>query len=595
MADFNLSCPRCGKAFAIRNRQAGQRYLCPHCRQPFSLQPAGEPVSPPQEKVPPEKVAAAAAFLQAPIPDDLPAGPTAVGRKRSKKVALRLFGPAGLVAAILCVGLLFVWDRYERTPANGPGANSASVRNRSTEPGGGSQITRSVDRKPIQLLLAPAGARIVIHLRPGRFWTASGGNAEGRKLKTGGTRGSELLSCVGPLADWARDQIDNWCLYPPSQIDEAVFTFGLRSPGEPPDVSVFVRLMRPATLPEIDHRFGGTRSEKGPLPVFIKGDRALIVRDEQTFAVGPAESSQEMVDARDQPNPTDASIEELLKETDRACDLTLVFRPDDLDRFRDSLVPAQWSNAVHELATWLDPAAVEGAVLSVGLDDPLRVRLVTRALPIVYGPRLAETLKQRLDRLPTELVKYVERLQPAVPGSRRLIGRLPAMCKALALGTESQSERRLVSLESVLPERAAPNLSLATYLLLAEGPASARRPAAPTDTNQREGPKTLAGRLQTTVDVDFRRTPLSDAFESIGGDIGVTFELDGGAFKLAGYTKNMPQTFQIKGAPAIQSLRKILGAYPKLALVADEGRRTIVVTTFEAAAAQHKTPMALGN
>ena len=57
----------------------------------------------------------------------------------------------------------------------------------------------------------------------------------------------------------------------------------------------------------------------------------------------------------------------------------------------------------------------------------------------------------------------------------------------------------------------------------------------------------------------------------------------------------MPQTFQIKGAPTIQSLRTILKAYPKLALVADEARGAIVVTTAEAAAAQHKTPMKLAD
>ncbi|HEV8004236.1 MAG TPA: hypothetical protein VGP63_30505 [Planctomycetaceae bacterium] len=593
MTDFTLSCPRCGKAFAIRNRQAGQRYLCPHCRQPFSLQPAGEPASAAPEKGLPEKAQASADVFQTPIPDDLPGGLAAVRRKRSKKSALRLFGPAGFVAAIACVGVLFLWDRFERS---GGGSNSASSKHHPTElPEGSVRLQTAVDRKPVQLLLAPAGARIVIHLRPSRFWTATGAAVEARKGAAGATRGSELLSCVGPLADWARDQIDNWCLYPPSQVDEAVFAYGLRSPGEPPDVSVLVGLVHPVTLSEVDHRFGGVRSEKGPLPVFLKGDRALVVRDELTFAVGPAESSQEMAEAREQPNPTDASIEELLKETDRDSDLCVVFRPDDIDRFRDSLVPPQWAGALHELANWFDPAAVEGVVLSVRLDDPMRVRLVTRALPIVYGPRLAETLKQRLDRLPTELVKYVERLQPAVPGSRKLIGRLPAMCRALAIGTQSSAERRLVSLESILPERAAPNLSLATYLLLAEGPPSAIRPTAAPVANKREGPKTLAARLQTTVDVDFRRTPLSEAFESIGGDIGVTFELDGGAFKLAGYTKNMPQTFQIKGSPAIQSLRKILTAYPKLALVGDEARGVIVVTTSEAAAAQHKTPMALGN
>jgi hypothetical protein len=514
---------------------------------------------------------------------------------RAKKRAARLFGPAGVFAAIVCVIVLFVWERHERAAqkaaaSNATGAADRALRGRDAAP----ERRASANRQPIELLLAPAGARIVLHLRPARLWTSTKG-AAGSTVGTHTSRPDELLQCVGPLGDWARDQIYDRCLYPPSQIDEVVFAFGLRSPGEPPDVSALVRLAKAATPTEIEQRFSGTRSDKGSLPVFIKGDRALVIRDGQSFAVGPAESSQEMVDARDRANPTDASIEELLKETDRSRDLTIVFRPDDLDRFRDSLSAPQWSNALHELARWLDPEAVEGTALSIKLDDSLRVQLLVRTQPVVFGPRLAETLKQRLDRLPTDMVAYVTRLQPAGPGVRKLIGRLPAMCKAVALGTAVDSQRRLVNLESVLPERAAPNLSLATYLLLTEGPSRQDRVAPAPVATRRETPKSITARLQSTVDVDFRRTPLSEAFEAIGADIGVTFELDGGAFKSVGYTKNMPQTFQLKGVPAIDSIRKILKAYPKMTLIADEARNTIVVTTQDGAAARGKKPLEIGN
>jgi hypothetical protein len=131
-------------------------------------------------------------------------------------------------------------------------------------------------------------------------------------------------------------------------------------------------------------------------------------------------------------------------------------------------------------------------------------------------------------------------LRPAIPGSRKLIGRLPAMYKAVAIGAQPSSQSRLVTLESVLPERAAPNLTLATYLLLTETSAPQGRWAANPVVAKRETPNSLAARLQSPVDVDFKRTPLSDAFDAIGGDIGVIFELDGGALKVAGYTKNMP-------------------------------------------------------
>jgi hypothetical protein len=592
MSDFTLACPRCGKGFAIRNRQAGQRYLCPHCRQPFSLQRAGESATP----TPATSRPATSPVALENIPDDLPAGPTAIGPKRARKSPLRLFGPAGVVLAIVCGALLFGWNRYERANEQAAGFASAGVAGSSQPSSDGShgeQVAES--RNPIELLLAPAGARIVIHVRPRRLWETARDGVGAPSARAPESNTNELLLCAGPLADWARAQIDDWCMYPPSQIDEATFTFALRSPGEPPDVCALVRLAHSAPLSEVENRFGGARSEKAALPVFLKGDRALVVRDAQTFAVGSAESSHEMVGARDQPNPTDGSIEELLKQTDRRRDLTIVFRPDDLDRFRESLVPPQWSSLLQQLAAWIDPGAVEGAIFSVRIGDPLRIRLVARARPIVYGPRLAETLKTRLDHMPTDLLNYVEQLQPSVPGSRTLIGRLPAMYKAVVLGSAVTNQAKLVTVESVLPERAAPNLALATCLLLTEGSESRRSSSTAQVGAKREGPKSLAARLQTVIDVDLKRTPLSEAFEAIGSDIEVTFELDGGALKLAGYTKNMPQTFAIKGAPALQSIRKLLSAYPKLALVADEARRTIVVTTSEAAAAQHKTPMSLGN
>jgi hypothetical protein len=593
MAEFTLSCPRCGKAFAIRNRQAGQRYLCPHCRQPFSLRPAGDAATPAPASATPASTAATRPTFR---PDDLLAAPSPVVSRRAKRAPLRLFGPAGLFAAILCVAALFIWDRLD--PRRNPGAGAGTAAGAKSRPREARPSTRvataNTHRQPVQLLLAPAGARIVIHLRPARLWTpVHCGLGDLAKKQAQTWSSCELRLCLPELTQWANDQIQDWCLYPPSQIDEAVFSFTLRTPDEPPDVAVLVRLLHPAGPSEVSNRFGGKAAKHGSLPIYRKGHRALVIRDPETFAVGPAEFAEEMVEARDQPNPTDASIEELLKETDRLRDVTIVFRPDDLERFRSSLVAAPWADAARQLATWLDPEAVEGAFFSVKLDDPFRVRLVARARPVVHPPRLAETLKGRLDHLPTDLLSYVERMQPRVPGSRKLIGRLPAMCKAVALGADADSQGRIVTLESVLPERAAPNLSLATYLLLTEGSTSVvRAPAAPAV--RHEGPKTLAARLQSVIEVDFRRTPLSEAFESIGGDIGVTFELDGGALKLAGYTKNMPQTFQIKGAPAAQSLQKILAAYPKLALVGDEARRTIVVTTSDAAAAQKKTPISLG-
>ncbi len=335
------------------------------------------------------------------------------------------------------------------------------------------------------------------------------------------SRGDELRRCLGPLSTWAEGQIAAKCLFPPGQIDEVLFSLVLRSPGDPPDVGrdSLAEGDRPAE--EVAKRFGGQKAEKAKLPTWINGDRALVIRDGKTFAVGPQAAAQEMADAGDEPNPTDESVEELLKQTDRDCQMTFVFRPDDLDRFCESFFPPTFQETAHRVARWLDPEATEGAVLSFRLDDPFRIRLALRTRPTVGVHQLEEAVQRRLDRLPKQMLADVETLNPQTSGWRKLVGRVPAMWKAVVLGLQSTAEPRLATFESVLPERAAPNLSLGMLLALTE-PHSASGSRTGHGRGGSSEKKTVAERLATKVDVDFRRTPLSDAFASIGEDIGVT-------------------------------------------------------------------------
>ncbi len=96
----------------------------------------------------------------------------------------------------------------------------------------------------------------------------------------------------------------------------------------------------------------------------------------------------------------------------------------------------------------------------------------------------------------------------------------------------------------------------------------------------------IASRLQTPITVDFRRTSLTDAFAWIAEETGVPIEIDGAAFKQAGYTKNMVQTFKMEKTPAMNVLRTIQKAYPKMAMVVDQSGQRLLVTTQEAARAK---------
>jgi hypothetical protein len=242
----------------------------------------------------------------------------------------------------------------------------------------------------------------------------------------------------------------------------------------------------------------------------------------------------------------------------------------------------------------MDPEATEGAVLSFQLADPFRVRLALRSRSTQSVRRLEQEIQQSIEKLPTEILAEVERLDPQTAGHRRLVGRVPAMWKAVTLGMQEATQPRLVVFESILPEHAAANLALGSYLALSEPRSQGR---STNGRNRRSGTpdqqKTIAERLSAKIDVDFRRTPISEAFSSIGEDIGVNFEIDGGALKLAGYTKNMPQNFHLSGVPATDALRTILKQYGKMALVVDEPRQTLIVTTVESAAEKGQKPLQL--
>ena len=83
------------------------------------------------------------------------------------------------------------------------------------------------------------------------------------------------------------------------------------------------------------------------------------------------------------------------------------------------------------------------------------------------------------------------------------------------------------------------------------------------------------------VDVDFRRTPLQEAFAYIGEETKTNIELDGEALKLVGYTKNMPQTMNlgmVSGLDAIQAIFNVKDQ-DQLCLVIDEGKKTATITS----------------
>ena len=97
---------------------------------------------------------------------------------------------------------------------------------------------------------------------------------------------------------------------------------------------------------------------------------------------------------------------------------------------------------------------------------------------------------------------------------------------------------------------------------------------------------TVLERLKTEFEIEFSRKPLADAFSYLGEETQVEFVIDGDALKMAGYTKNMPQTFSLGKAPGTKGIYTIL-TWPmqeKLCLVIDDAKMQALITTTAAAA-----------
>ena len=85
-------------------------------------------------------------------------------------------------------------------------------------------------------------------------------------------------------------------------------------------------------------------------------------------------------------------------------------------------------------------------------------------------------------------------------------------------------------------------------------------------------------RLEQKVALNFKREPLQDAFITIAKQCQCEVTIDGDALKTEGYTKNMPQTFELNDT-GLAAIRKIVDRYDGMCLVIPDGTQPFVITT----------------
>ncbi|MFO1095976.1 MAG: zinc-ribbon domain-containing protein [Planctomycetaceae bacterium] len=627
MSVLRISCPQCRTTLQLPDRRyLGRRGRCAACGHAFVLQ---EPEPEIELQPAPESAAefptgiellsersGVTAGAAPPIAAEI--RPTARveelrQRRRSRRKTTLIAGTAS--AVVICGLLLVLWPyltAMHSPPYKTPSAHASTTLDEvaaaaiDAAPLSSTilksnaalvEAARPTPGAPIDLTMLPSGVNLVIHLHPAELWSDAPAMHELRGALT------------QTVTDWMARQLDAVCRRKPEQIEDALIGLMLGPTGSTPEVAAVVRLKEPAKLSDLVDEFHGTPVRPASSLRLVRGPtHACFIKDERTFAICPAHLAEDLADWVAAPNEnTTDGILQLLAQTDRERLFTVIFEVEDLRRhanwlFADEARPA----FLHVLDVLGDECetACWSASLAEDFYSELTVRTRTAGAEEIMGAnRLAETLSARFTDVPERLVGRVRTVNPRHSGARQLIGRLPAMAEAARRATVVTTDERRVQFTTLLPAKAAPNLALATLLTwdeMRQTPAGSPAPAVVADANSQPLPKTVAERLKLPVDAEFRRTPLRDALAYICDGIGVKLEIDGDALKDAGYTQNMPQTFNLGKVPADVALSRIVNAYDgggkeelRMTVVADESLQTLLVMTRKFAAQKKLTPIEL--
>jgi uncharacterized Zn finger protein (UPF0148 family) len=614
MADLVISCPQCGKRLRLRDRsRLGRQGQCPNCQHRFVLQepePAdvssaddvdtfstGRPLDAPQSATASASPGDSASefdisqFESFASSQERHSGLAKLEKFSSRHAKHRraMFVCSGLLLA--ATAILLVMMQLTRTSPRRNVSGQSSVE-RDTELAhktvgevsvANDAPTADVHRvagEPLTLLLVPAGASLVVNIRPAQLWQPE-------------SVGTEVRTCLGTLGAWAEGELRRICRHEPADIDEAMICLHFGPLGSPSKISAVVRLVEPRQREVLLQTLQATQIDEFDIPIYANGDKAYLIKDEKTFAVGPRILADEMIDSLQIASPTASGIEQVLEHSDRAHHLTVVFQPAELRRHAAYVFAQPASVLVDQLLNWLGDD-VEAVLWSLQLGEQFHSECLLRNQRAIAATQLQAAIQEKLDTLPATVLAVVGGMHPLAAGRRRVVGRFPAMIKVVSLSTLLDAGQRYVRLTTRLPQRAAPNLALAAMLCGLESLRTQSSDTKPISTTTRaDPPDRVADRLKRSIEIDFRRTPLHEAIAYIAEESGVRFQIDGDALKLAGYTKNMPQTLQLGTVRATQALSSILRQYDEMVLVVDEDEGVVSLTTREVASDQGLKPYAL--
>jgi DNA-directed RNA polymerase subunit RPC12/RpoP len=439
--------------------------------------------------------------------------------------------------------------------------------------------------KPIPVDYLPFTPHVICHLHPAELW-----NADQQTL--------EFQALLSSLGIWLNDQIRTRTCFEPEEISELTFTINFGTRMSAPDVAAVVRLKSPQTDQEFKDRFKGRfyadpKLELDKLELYEADNFSYLRIDPQTIVVAGSTMSESLVMSFKDPALLSPDMAPLLQQSDRDRHLTLLFDLPIIDSHREDAFIQQVQTLADKFLFWFGED-VQAVSWSVHLEPDLYMETLLRQTQASTPAKLQRFARQKLSHLPDEILSGVRKMRPATVGARTMIGRFPAMIKAVEVGTTTHIDPAGVRLITLLPQHAASNLAAATMLtwnqsLLTnfdDNTLVTKTPGGPI-------PDKVADRLKTMILIDFRATPLQEAFGYIGESIKTEIVIDGDALKAAGFTQNMPQTWNLGKVTALTAIDTILQKYSgerdPMILVVDEAGKKLLFSTVSKAKADGLT------
>ncbi|MDE0818177.1 MAG: protein kinase [Pirellulaceae bacterium] len=335
-----------------------------------------------------------------------------------------------------------------------------------------------------------------------------------------------------------------------------------------PTVSTVVRLKAEATAQQILETLGNPSAEETEHGILYQASSWSYVVPESggLFVMGTKSAMTDALELAGNPPLIHHTLTQLLKQSDNARHLTILFAPSFLftTLFRDGHeFYFGESRKIRDPLQWLLGDELEAAMVSLHFDSVLYIEARMTAGLTVDKRELVTQLHDRMGDLHDKIEAHMVALNPS-PYWRALAFRFPAMVAFLHEQTRIQIEDKTPVLNIALPIQAAANLIIASELSLASEPGAGSVAV----NNEPVMPKTIEEVLQYPFSVDIPQQDLNLAIADIANEVrssltGLPFKFElniaGNDLMQEGITRNQAiRDFTMKDKPLAEVLTGIV-------------------------------------